>query len=68
MAPDRKNGQQFLQHLDIEYQEEKDGPWLHVLVHVYLDKSKLIKLGAAAARNKVKRARAGPIECRAYLK
>lgn len=64
----KKNGKQFLKHMDIEYQEEKGGSWFKALVHVYLDERKLVRLAAQAARNSGKKARTGPIECRAYLK
>lgn len=68
MARDRKNGNRFLKHIDVEFRHGRDEPWQKALVHVYVDEEKLIRLACQAARNKGKRARTGPIECRAYLK
>lgn len=64
----KKNGKRFLKHIDVQIRSSPDEPWESALVHVYLDEEKLVRLACQAARNKGKRARTGPIECRAYLK
>ena len=60
-----KDKPKLLQSFDLVFEDDTENEKT-ALIHVYLNEKKLMKLATRAGLNQTKRARDGPLECRAY--